>query len=170
MLAASFCIDELARNKLAFIELLDGISSEQYLWKPEPGAWSLLEIVCHLYDEECEDFKIRIRSILRNPKDSLPPINPSAWVHERNYLSQNYQEILYKFIQEREQSILWLQSLEKPNWENTFQHSKLGPMTANRFLVNWVAHDYLHLRQIMQRKFQYLNRQTNESLDYAGIW
>lgn len=169
-MTTSFYIDELARNKRVFHELLSEIPKEQYIWKSEVKQWNLLEIVCHLYDEECEDFKVRIRSILHNPKDSLPPINPAAWVQERKYLSKNYQEVLSNFLKEREQSILWLQLLDKPKWENTHLHPKLGPMSAALLLANWVAHDYLHLRQITQRKFQYLKLQSDESLDYAGSW
>jgi hypothetical protein len=46
----------------------------------------------------------------------------------------------------------------------------LGRLSAGTFLSNWLAHDYLHIRQIIRLKYQYLQRQTRESLDYAGAW
>jgi hypothetical protein len=43
-------------------------------------------------------------------------------------------------------------------------------MTAMLFLSNWLAHDYLHIRQIIKLKFDYLEKMTGEGLSYAGDW
>jgi hypothetical protein len=43
-------------------------------------------------------------------------------------------------------------------------------MTARSFLTNWLAHDYLHLRQILRIKHHYLKTESGESLSYAGAW
>ena len=62
-----------------------GISEEQARWKPEPQAWSILEVINHLYDEECADFRVRLDIILHHPAQPWPPINPAGWVTERLY-------------------------------------------------------------------------------------
>ena len=82
----------------------------------------------------------------------------------------HYKAMLESFITERTQSISWLKSLEHVNWNNSFEHSKLGTLTAKHFLANWLAHDYLHIRQIIRLKFNYLKQISNQSLDYAGNW
>ena len=163
-------IQKLANNAAVFNDLLSGKSREQYLWKSEPKKWRLIEIICHLYDEEREDFRARTRLVLDTPHLTPSPINPVSWVKERRYIEQNYSEKLNDFLNERTQSVNWLQSLEKPNWNNTYDHPKLGKMSANLFLSNWLAHDYLHIRQILQLEFNYLKQISNESLDYAGNW
>ena len=33
-------------------------------WKQSENKWSMLEIICHLYDEEREDFRSRLAKIL----------------------------------------------------------------------------------------------------------
>jgi len=43
-------------------------------------------------------------------------------------------------------------------------------MTASMFFSNWLAHDYLHIRQITRLKYDYLKQLTNEDLSYAGTW
>ncbi len=43
-------------------------------------------------------------------------------------------------------------------------------MTAKMFLSNWLAHDYLHLRQILDLKFNYHKLLSGDSLTYAGKW
>ena len=73
-------IQELSRNRNVFESLLSGIEEEEYLWRPMHEKWCLLEIVCHLYDEEREDFRRRTRLVLENPTEPLPPIDPVGWV------------------------------------------------------------------------------------------
>jgi hypothetical protein len=43
-------------------------------------------------------------------------------------------------------------------------------MSAEMFLANWLAHDFLHVRQIIATRFHYLSHTTGESLGYAGNW
>lgn len=161
---------ELLRNRDVFKELLTGLTEREYVWKQNPDKWCLLEIVCHLYDEEREDFRARTKHVLETPTEPLPPIDPPGWVQERGYIKQNYADKLNRFLKEREESVEWLESLRSPKWDNAYQHPKFGAMTAKMFLSNWLAHDYLHIRQIIKLKFDYLKQQTDEALEYAGNW
>lgn len=163
-------IMELLRNKDVFRALLTGLSKEQYLWKSNPEKWCLLEICCHLYDEEREDFRTRTKYVLETPELPLPTFDPVKWVEKRAYIKQDFNSTLDKFLKEREKSVKWLQSLRNPDWDNTYNHPKFGKMTAKMFLTNWLAHDYLHIRQIISLKFDYLKQLTHESLSYAGNW
>jgi hypothetical protein len=36
--------------------------------------------------------------------------------------------------------------------------------------ANWLAHDYLHIRQILRLKYEYLKSISEEDLSYAGEW
>ena len=163
-------IQELTRNKLVFNELLTGLTDEEFLWKQNPEKWCLLEIICHLYDEEREDFRTRTKQVLESPELPLPKIDPVGWVIERKYLQRNFSEKLKDFLSEREQSIKWLQSLKNPKWENAYNHPKLGKMTAKLILTNWLAHDYLHIRQITKLKYDHLKSKSDADLSYAGNW
>ena len=163
-------IQELLRNRDIFKGLLTGLIEEEYLWKSNPEKWCLLEIICHLYDEEREDFRARTKHVLETPAKPLPPIDPAGWVKERNYIDRNYTETMDKFLEERQQSVKWLKSLAGPKWDIAYNHPKFGQMTARMFLSNWVAHDYLHIRQILKLKFDYLKQLSDENLTYAGDW
>jgi hypothetical protein len=74
----------------------------------------LLEIICHLYNEEREDFRARIQSILENPTVRLLPISPVKWVTEREYIKQGFDKKLAAFLEERTASIAWLNNLDHP--------------------------------------------------------
>lgn len=166
----NYIIQELATNRDVFRALLSGLSEAVFFWKPTADKWCMLEIICHLRDEECEDFRTRTKQVLETPNKSLPPINPAGWVKERSYVQQDFQLTLTDFLQERDHSVEWLRSLDVPNWDNAYEHPKLGPMSAYLFLSNWLAHDYLHIRQILFLKRGYHEATANEPLDYAGNW
>lgn len=163
-------INELKRNKFVFRELLSGLSREFILWKQSPEKWCLLEIVSHLYDEEREDFRARVKHILETPDLPMPSINPVGWVTERNYLKQDFNKVLNNFLNERNLSIEWLENLETDKWNNINHHPKLGDISANMIFANWLAHDYLHIRQIIRLKYDYLKSLSGENLSYAGDW
>ena len=165
-----FIFDELERNGVVFETLLHDLPEEVYCWRPAEGKWNLLDVVCHLLDEEREDFRARISLVLRDPSATLPGIDPEGWVTERNYQDQDFEETLNALIEERDRSVERLRSLKNAHWQNAYDHPKLGMMTAQLFLENWLAHDLLHMRQILAIKFAYQKEMGSEDLSYAGNW
>jgi len=163
-------IQSLENNIAVFNSILSGASEKLQVWRAAPEKWNLLEIVCHLYDEECDDFRTRLKSVLENPESEFPAIDPIAWVRERKYAKNDFTDKLDAFLDEREESIKWLRSLKNPQWENAYQHPKLGAMSGNLFLANWLEHDYLHMRQILNIKHEYLKSISGQKLNYAGNW
>ncbi|GAA3559152.1 DinB family protein [Snuella lapsa] len=163
-------INQLEANKLIFKGLLLPKSEEVYIWRPDTKKWCLLEVACHLLDEECEDFKARIKYIFEKPDYEMPSINPEAWVVERDYMSKDYNKVVNAFLQERQKSVVWLREQLNANWEQSIVHPKLGIMSAKLFLSNWLAHDYLHMRQILSLQYKFLNTNSAHDLNYAGNW
>ena len=68
--------------------------------------------------------------ILENPDTPLPQFDQVGWVTTRAYQQHDPESKLQEFVKEREASILWLKSLERPNWLNTRHHPKMGAVTA----------------------------------------
>ena len=150
--------------------VVDGLSDEDARWKPADEAWSILEIVTHMADEEVEDFLPRLRSTLTDPKQQWSPIDPEDWAVERRYNNGDLDEQVQRFVASRRESIKWLRGLSDPDWSNTFVHPK-GDISAGDLLASWAAHDALHLRQIAKRLFQMIQRDADEySTAYAGSW
>ena len=166
----TYIIKELDSNRKVFENLLELVPEEMILWKGNSNRWSLLEIVCHLYDEEKEDFAARVKSVLKNPEKAFSPINPEGWVEERKYIEQDYDEMLFKFLKQRKISVEYLRSLKNAPWKNTYNHPSLGDMSAELFLANWLAHDHLHIRQIIKLKYDFLKDVSDQDLSYAGNW
>jgi uncharacterized damage-inducible protein DinB len=171
MLTLEFARARLAANGAAIAALTQNVSAEQARWRPAPAAWSLLEVLCHLYDEEREDFRMRVDLTLHRPQADWPPINPAGWVTERGYNQRDLAAASEAFAQERAASLRWLDGLPHPNWDSAHPHPQLGSATAGEMLAAWVAHDHLHLRQLNELHWQWLARSAPPgALEYAGGW
>lgn len=161
---------QLESDSEIFKNLLINISAEDQIWKPSPDKWCLLEIISHLYDEEKFDFKPRLAKILTEDHN-WDLIDPQGWVNSRNYMNNEFLETLEKFLEERKRSVEWLRDLEAKDWNVKVVHPKFGEFTAFQMLGNWLAHDYLHIRQILNLKYQILRKDfTEDDLRYAGEW
>jgi hypothetical protein len=165
-----YYVTELTHNAGAFHQLLHGSTPEEYLWRPAENKWCLLEIVCHLLDEEKEDFRARVHHILHTPDAPMTPIDPQGWVQSRKYLEKDFEESLAEFEKERIASTQWITQSANMRWGNEHQHPTLGTLSAKMMLANWVEHDYLHLRQILNLRHALLLHKSRVSLDYAGNW
>jgi hypothetical protein len=164
-------VEQLERNSRRIQALVEGVSPEQATWRPDPKSWSILEVINHLYDEEREDFRIRLNLILNSPNESWPPIDPAGWVTARQYDQRELGPSLENYLQERKASLDWLHSLESPAWETSVPTPWGVPITAGDMFASWVAHDLLHMRQLVELQRAFVDRLVDPyQVDYAGPW
>lgn len=165
-----FYIERLSENRNAFRSLLRGVSDEQARWKPAPEKWSILEVVNHLYDEEREDFRAHLDALLRDPAAEWKKIDPQGWVASRAYNERDPKESLENFLLEREKSLKWLAELRDPRWENERRRPS-GIVSAGDMLASWLAHDFLHIKQLTRLQYDYVARiAAPYGIAYAGEW
>jgi hypothetical protein len=162
--------DQLTRHAAILRAMLNDLLPEEQRWKPAPDKWCALEVICHLYDEEREDFRARLEHVLATPDQPMPPIDPAAWVAERRYMEQDFGSVLMNFFAERERSVIWLRGLDDASWGNAYMHPKVGPVSCALLLTNWVAHDLHHIRQLLNLRYGYLRANSTVPMDYAGTW
>ena len=150
--------------------LTANISQEEARDKPTPDSWSILEVICHLYDEEREDFREHLDFILHRQNEEWSSIDPHDWVTSRKYNEQNFVEIQAKFFEERGRSLDWLIDLSTADWDATYV-SEHGAVPAGEMFAAWVAHDNLHIRQLVELKRFHIEKITHPYLlEYAGDW
>lgn len=165
-----FCITQLSHNASRIRNLVQDVSQEQASWKPDPDSWSVLEVTNHLYDEERLDFRARLDSLLHHPDRPWPDIDPAGWVIEHQYNQRLFDESLNDFLTARRESLNWLTSLQSPVWTSVYQAS-FGQLTASDLLAAWVAHDLLHMRQLVELHWAYTTAHLSEHrFAYAGDW
>ena len=161
---------ELAYGVEIVRQLVAGVSPAEARLKPTPETWSILEVVCHLYDEEREDFRPRLDIALHRPEEKWQKIDPAGWVTTRKYNDRDLAQTLDGLLTERENSLTWLHGLSQPNWDAEYP-APFGPIKAGDLLASWVAHDNLHTRQLVElRRSRLQGLGAPYSVKYAGDW
>jgi len=161
---------QLALNRDRVAALARGISEDLACWKPNQESWSILEVICHLADEEEFDFPVRLQMILDKSDKDWPEIDPEGWVTERKYCEADLFETLNRYMGLRNEALAWLDSIENPDWDIVYE-APFGEITAGDMFVSWVTHDLMHLRQLVELQRFYLVEQAKPyHLDYAGDW
>ncbi len=165
-----YAMASLEANAARIAALVRGVGAEQARQRPGPDSWSIIEVVNHLYDEEREDFRARIEAVLQRPNELPPPIDPVGWVMARRYFERDLSESLDNFLGERQASLAWLRDLEGANWEQPLHHPSIK-LRAGDLLAAWVAHDILHMRQLVELHYAATVIAAEPySVDYAGDW
>ena len=166
-----YFIERLSINRQVIAGLVTAVSLEQARWKPSSDKWSIVEVLNHLYDEEREDFRQRLDLVLTNPEQIWPRIDPQNWVTTRRYQERDLEASLSNFLTEREESLSWLSQLATPNWQNRYEHPDGSVITAGDLLASWLAHDYLHVRQLARLHWQYIGAIADPyQTTYGGPW
>jgi hypothetical protein len=142
----------VARTDLASLPpildaLLGRLDAQQWRERPAPSEWSPVEIVCHLRDEETEDFGARLRVVVEGG-DRFTPIDPERWAEDRQYRDAEPAAALAAFHERRAASLAWLATVKPERLRRMVGHGRTGGLSGLDLLAAWVTHDRLHLAQL----------------------
>ncbi len=138
---------ELARFPVVLDALLNDLDATSWRARPAAAEWAPVEIVCHLRDEETEDFGARLRVVLAGG-ERFTPIDPERWAIERRYLEDDGPRALGTFREKRAASLDMLATAAPSRLTPVVAHARTGGLSGLDILAAWVAHDRLHLAQL----------------------
>jgi hypothetical protein len=172
MTDGSKLLSETRRELAGFPTLLDLLVGEldEATWRarPDAGEWAPVEIVCHLRDEEAEDFGARGRVILEGGT-RFAPNDPERLAVDRQYREANPSEALAAFRARRATSLDLLASVAPDRLLGTAERPGGGHLSGLDLLASWVAHDRLHLRQLAGTLARlWADRWAPLQVEYAG--
>jgi len=159
---------DLARLPVVLDALLGGLDPALWRRRPAPAEWSPLEIVCHLRDEETEDFGARVRVIVAGGT-TFTPIDPERWAVERRYLEDDGLAALAELRARRAASLAFLATVPPERLTAAVTHPRAGRLSGLDVLAAWVTHDRLHLAQLAATLARgWADRWAPLRCDYAG--
>jgi len=138
---------DLARLPPTLRALLDGLEVTLWRERPAPAEWSPVEIVCHLRDEEEEDFGARVR-VLASGGDRFVPIDPERWAVERRYRDADPTTALTAFCERRAANLEFLATVPVERLGVTVTQPGTATLSGLDVIAAWVTHDRLHLAQL----------------------
>lgn len=166
-----WAIGRLVAQEAAISWLVAGFEPEEARRRPAPDAWSVVEVMAHLLDEEREDFRQRLDFTLHHPDLPWPSIDPDGWVTARAYGERSLTDLVPAWRAERQRSLAWLRGLGSPDLNSVARHPAGFELRAGDLLAAWVAHDVLHMRQLVELRYTVTQQRAAPfSVEYAGDW
>jgi hypothetical protein len=159
---------ELARVPATLENLLAGLDAAAWRARPAPREWAPVEIVCHLRDEEVEDFGARPARDRRGRYDVRA--DRSRGLGGRARLSRrDGPATLAELGRRRAASVAWLAGVAPERLTRAVETPRAGRLSGLDLLAAWVAHDRLHLAQLSSTLARvWADRWAPLRAEYAG--
>jgi hypothetical protein len=127
--------------------LVKPLSKKHLMQRPEPGKWSIAEVLAHLADAELVG-GWRMRLIVGNNGASLQPFNQDVWAETFAYAQRDPATSLETFRVLRENNLAMLKALPENLWQNYGMHQERGKETIAHIVRMFAGHDLNHLEQV----------------------
>ncbi len=125
--------------------LLRPLDAAAALWRPAAGEWCIADVVAHL--SYCEaPYLARLRRVVEQDNPFEAALLPDESAHD---LARPLAELLETFAARRAETVAFLSSLEQRDWGRALVHAAIGPTKLRDQVQELVAHDNLHLEQIV---------------------
>ncbi|MFZ0284003.1 MAG: DinB family protein [Terriglobales bacterium] len=138
-------VQQETAKKLA--KLVKPLSKKQLSTRPEPGKWSIAEILAHLVDAEIAG-SWRMRLIIGNDGVPVQAFDQDVWAKTFDYGRREPKDSLETFRVLRENNLRMLKALPKNLWENHGMHQERGRETIAHIVRMFAGHDLNHLAQV----------------------
>jgi hypothetical protein len=126
---------------------ISGLPPKQLKWKPEPGKWSIAEIIAHLADVEIVA-GWRMRSVIGENGITIQPFDQDAWAAVFDYQARDAKRSLDLFRLLRENNLAMLKEIPKEKWDNYGMHLERGKETIAHLARMFAGHDTNHVLQV----------------------
>jgi DinB family protein len=128
-------------------KLMQRLTPKQLKWKPEPGKWSIAEILAHLADAEIVG-SWRMRSAIGASGTTIQPFDQDVWTAVFQYARRDPKQSLEVFRVLRENNLAMLKALPREHWDCYGMHLERGKETVSHIVRMFAGHDTNHLLQI----------------------
>lgn len=112
------------------------------------GRFAMVEHLCHLGDLEREGYGMRIERLLSEEKPEWDDFDGDAIAMQRNYLEQDADAALARFVDARAANVARLRAAKPDDWQRSGVHRGVGTITLARVAEMMLEHDRGHAADI----------------------
>jgi hypothetical protein len=139
-------VEQYRDGYTAVAEALVKITSEELDARPQPGKWTVREIVHHLADSEMTA-AVRLRLLLAEDRPEIKGYDQDEFAR-RLYYDRPHEPSLELFRLARASTAAILDRLTPAEWVREGTHSDAGPFGVETWLRVYAAHAHKHALQI----------------------
>jgi uncharacterized damage-inducible protein DinB len=116
--------------------------------RPDPNRFSMREVIAHLADWE-PIMLTRIRTGVDSPGATINAYDEGKMAIDNKYAEKDPIETLFKWKQDREKTIAYINGLTEDDMAKRVIHPERGEMYVKDIAHMLVSHDVYHLEQLM---------------------
>ena len=147
-------LERLRRGAEMVAVSITGAAGSELDYVPEPGKWSIRQIVAHLADSEMVA-GARLRRIIAEDHPRLEAYDQNAWATNLDYTRRKTSQALETFRRIRGENYELLKDLPAPAFEREGLHSERGPMSLKLLLQIIAEHAENHAAQMRTRRAEF---------------
>jgi hypothetical protein len=133
---------------------ITGAAGAELDFAPEPGKWSIRQIVAHLSDAEIVG-AMRLRRVIAEDQPKLEAFDQDAWTSNLDYARRKTSQALETFRRIRAENYELLKEVPEAAFARTGIHSERGPLTLKQLLLGYAEHAENHAAQLRTRRAEY---------------
>jgi hypothetical protein len=160
----------LSTTPAALRSLVAGAPDSARDFREAPGAWTPLQVLCHVTDGEVTDWMPRLDVILSpdEPRIFTPFDREGGF---RVYAGWSAEQVLAELDRLRAANLARLAALnlQDADLRRTAVHPELGVVTAAQLLACWATHDLAHVAQISRSLVRFFGAQVGPWRQYFSL-
>ncbi|PKO10699.1 MAG: hypothetical protein CVU40_03345 [Chloroflexi bacterium HGW-Chloroflexi-2] len=137
-----------AANMDSFLRMQ--ISPSLFSQRPKADEWALIEIISHMADVDQEVNIPRIKLITYESNSFIEAALTDQWADEREYILNDPEKELLRFIHNRVSLIGVIESLTPQQWNKSINHAIFGPTPTSELIKFIAQHDRIHINQMVK--------------------
>ena len=151
-------ISELLERYRRGAELLavsiTGAAGSEFDFAPEPGKWSIRQIVAHVADAELVG-AMRFRRVIAEDDPRIEAFDQDAWTAHLDYARRKPSQALETFRRIRAENFELLKELPESAFSRRGIHSERGPMSLLEMVKGYAEHAENHAQQLRARRAEF---------------
>ena len=131
-------------------ELTADVTGSQLRVAPEPGEWSVVEVLAHL--RSCADvWGDAIETIVVTDHPTIRAVDPTTWIETTDYRELEFAPSLQAFTRQRDRQLALLGHLPNEGWSRSATVLGAGKpleLTVRSYADRLTRHERTHWRQV----------------------
>ena len=152
-------LERLRRGAELVAVSMTGAAGSELDFVPEPGKWSIRQIVAHLADAEMVA-GMRLRRIIAEDHPRLEAYDQDAWAANLDYTRRKTSQALEMFRRIRGENYELLKDLPASAYVREGIHSERGAMSLKLLLQLIAEHAENHAAQLRTRRAEFKARKA----------
>ena len=139
-------VDDIAAAPAAMRAAVDGLSPTQLDTPYREGGWTVRQVVHHLADSHLNAY-VRVKKALTEPGAPITAYEESRWAELPD--SRLEPEVSLRLVESlHERWVVVLRSLAPADYERTYLHPEMGPVTLRTALGIYAWHGRHHTAHV----------------------